>query len=116
MSLYNFVYNLQRKNNKTKQRILVGLLAFSFLVLMFFWVLIFKNQLKKVDITGGSGVTKLLGEEEKMVSPLAALVQGFKSFKKEASNKVDELKSGVAQSESQDKIETNKPAYELPVE
>mgnify|MGYP001560423784 FL=1 len=115
MSLYNFVYNLQRKNNKAKKRILVSLLACSFLLLMFFWVVMFKNQLQKIDLSQGSGAAKLLGEEEKMVSPLAALVQGFKSFKKEASDKMGEYGNMVSKKEEV-KIENNRPVYELPVE
>ena len=115
MSLYNFVYNLQRKNNKTKKRILIGLLVASFIVLMFFWVLMFKNQLQKIDLSQKSGATKLLGDEEKIVSPLAALIQGFKSLKGSASKKINEYGNTVSNNKDMEsqKVRT---VYELPVE
>lgn len=115
MSLYNFVYNLQRKNNKTKKRILVGLLAISFIVLMFFWILMFKNQLQKIDLSQKSGPAKLFGDEEKIVSPLAALVQGFKSLKSDASKKINEYGNTVSNNKE---VESQKvrTVYELPVE
>lgn len=75
----------------------------------------FKSQLRKVDLSQGSGVTKLLGEEEKMASPLAALVQGFKSFKKDATNKISEYGNSVSNG-GQEKVEKERTVYELPVE
>lgn len=126
MSLYNFVYNLQRKNNKTKKNILVGLLAISFIVLMFFWILIFKSQLQKID-PSQSGSAKLLGDEEKIISPLAALVQGFKNLKTDASKSISEYKNSVLKngatsqnidsSQGQEiKNEKTRTVYELPIE
>ena len=65
MSLYNFVYNLQRKIIKPKKDFdrAFGCLLYSVDV---FWVLMFKNQLQKIDLSQKSGATKLLGDEEKL--------------------------------------------------
>lgn len=111
MSLYNFVYNLQRKSKKAKKRILVLLLFFSFAVLLVVWVFMLKSQLSRVSLSGEAGPAKLLGEDQKLLSPMAALVEGFKGFKNDLTKKIGEYKGKI--SAEPEKI---RPVYELPIE
>ena len=93
MSLYDFIYNLQRRPAKYKKRILVFLLAVSFVILAVFWFFLFKNQLAqnsgvfpKNETVAGA----LLGQD-KLLSPTAALIEGFKDLKSEIGQKISQF-------------------------
>ena len=78
MSLYDFIAGLQKKSEKTKKRVLMGLLAVSFLILAVFWVIIFKQEVSSVSRTNKSqNVASALGKTDNILTPLAALVGGF---------------------------------------
>ena len=112
MSLYNFIYNLQKKSERTKQRILIALLLVSFFVLAGFWVWLFKNQVAQISSPQVSGAERVLGGEGKLLSPLASLVEGFKGFKNDVTQKISEYKLNSLSN----KIENARPVYELPIE
>ncbi len=113
MSLYNFVYNLQRKPKKTKERILVGFLAASFIVLVTIWFFMFKNQLSQTRTALTPTSAKLLGEDQGLLSPLATLLQGFRGFKNDITQKIGEYRSNNAPATDSENI---RPVYELRVE
>ena len=112
MSLYNFVYKLQRKPEKAKRQILIILLVFSFLILAMFWVFMFKNQVSKTTNVAGSSGTSLLGEDQKMLSPFAALIEGFRGFKSDITQKIQIYN----QNSVSDSNQVVRPVYELPVD
>lgn len=113
MSLYNFIYQLQRKSERTKQRILIALLAVSFFVLAGFWVWLFKREVAQISSSPVSGAERVLGSEGKLLSPLASLVEGFKGFKQDLADKITEYKTGWEANQNDKK---ERPVYELPVE
>ena len=93
MSLYDFIYNLQRKPAKYKKRVLVFLLAVSFLILAVFWFFMFKNQLAQNSGVSSQNETvagALLGQD-KLLSPTAALIEGFKDLKSEIGQKISQF-------------------------
>ncbi len=106
MSLYDFVYNLQRKPYKTKKRILAGLLIVSFIALSVFWVIMFRSQVTKAPILSGGTEETLGGKDQNLLSPVAALIEGVKGLKSDISNKIGELNIGPSEKE--------RPVYELP--
>ncbi|MFY9492906.1 MAG: hypothetical protein WAP55_00235 [Minisyncoccia bacterium] len=113
MSFYNFIYNLQKKSERTKQRILIALLVVSFFVLAGFWVWLFKNQVAQISSSPMSGAERVLGGEGKLLSPLASLAEGFKGFKQDLTDKITEYKTGWEASQNDKK---ERPVYELPIE
>lgn len=114
MSLYNFLYKLQRRPAKYKIRVLISLLVACFVVLAVFWVVMFKSQVLKTNSdyssNNGSPTIATVGSES-MMSPLTALVDGFKSFQADVSNKIKDLGQQLGNS-SQDA--RSRPVYELP--
>lgn len=112
MSLYNFVYKLQRKPEKAKRQILIILLVVSFLILAMFWVFMFKIQVSKTTNVDGSVGASLLGEDQKILSPFAALIDGFKGFKSDIAQKVQSYN----QNSVSDSNQIVRPVYELPVD
>lgn len=74
------------------------------------WVFMFKNQVSKVSSPQTSGVEKVLGGEGKLLSPLAALAEGFKGFKDDITKKIGEYKLNSPP----DEIKNARPVYELP--
>ena len=93
MSLYDFIYNLQQKPAKQKKRILIFWLAMSFLVLAIFWFYMFKSQLAQNSGVFPQNETvagALLGQD-KLLSPTAALIEGFKDLKSEIGQKISQF-------------------------
>lgn len=112
MSFYDFLYNLQRKPYQTRKKVLAGLLIFSFLALAAFWVTTFKKQVSEgLDTSEKSVSSNILGENEKLLSPAAALVDGFKGFKDDIIKKVGEYKESLNTADN----ESIRPIYELPI-
>lgn len=109
MSLYNFLYNLQRKPYQTRKKVLAGLLIFSFLALAAFWVITFKKQVAEGLNGSEESGAAVLGENEKLLSPVAALIDGFKGFKDDIVKKVGEYKAGLNTADN-----SARPVYELP--
>ena len=115
MSLYDFIYNLQQKPAKQKKRILIFWLTMSFLVLAIFWFYMFKNQLaqnsgvfSKTETVSGA----VLGQD-KLLSPTAALIEGFKDLKSEIGQKISQFgQTGSAGFEDK----RLRPIYKLPVQ
>ena len=70
----------------------------------------FKNQVSKVSSPQASGAERVLGGEGKLLSPLAALAEGFRGFKGDIIKKIGEYKLN----ESPDEIKNARPIYELP--
>ncbi len=113
MSLYNFLYKLQRRPAKYKVRVLIGLLAACFLVLVVFWVIMFKDQVLRTNgdySNAGESPTATVGSQD-MMSPLTALVDGFKGFQADVAGKVKDLSQQI-QNGSPD-VRT-RAVYELP--
>ena len=112
MSLYNFLYNLQRKSYQSRKRILVGLVAVSFLFLATFWFFMFKNQVSQgtdPQVSPGSGEFSIL--DQKLPGPVAALAEGFKGLKSDIAQKIGEYKTKLDSGTGGNK----RPVYELPV-
>lgn len=113
MSFYDFIYNLQRRPYQTRKKVLAGLLVFSFLILAVFWVVAFKGQVSGgLNTSEKSASSNILGENEKLLSPAAALIDGFKGFKNDIIKKVGEYKESLNTADN----ESVRPIYELPVE
>ena len=93
MSLYDFIYNLQRKPYKTKKRILAGLLVVSFILLSVFWVFMFKRQISRTAINLGGLEETVGGNNQGLIGPAAAIIEGIKGLKSNISQKIEELKS-----------------------
>lgn len=110
MSLYDFILKLRKKPDQKKKRVLVFLLAVSFIILAAFWVVMFKRDFYNAIGSGQkSGQAVQYGDD--VLSPLAALVDGFKNLKENFSAKTNDLFNNVKKD--------NAPArsvYELPVE
>lgn len=111
MSLYNFVYKLQRKQAWYKRRVLVGLLVVSFLILVAFWVIMFRSQISKTNnlYSAGGGEAETLGSE-KMMGPVAALIDGFKNLKSDIAGKLSEFRQKTSEGDTR-----TRPVYELPM-
>ena len=93
MSLYNFLYNLQRKSYREKRRVLFGLLTISFIFLAVLWVFMFKNQVSRgTKSVSTSNLDEVSVLEEKMPGPTAALLEGFKGLKDDITRKIGEYK------------------------
>ena len=70
----------------------------------------FKDQVSKISSPQNTGAARILGSEEKLLSPLAALTEGFKSFKSDITQKIGEYKLNSSSSQ----IENARPVYKLP--
>ncbi len=110
MSLYNFIYKLQKKPERSRRQILFGVVAVFFVALIGWWVLMFKDQVSKISSSQNTGVENVLGSEEKLLSPLAALAEGFKGFKSDITQKIGEYKLNS----SSNRVEKARPVYKLP--
>lgn len=108
MSLYDFVYNLQRKPARAKKRILVALLIVSFVILSTFWVYMFKRQISRTMISSGGAEETVGGSGNSLIGPAAAIIDGIKGLKSDIAQKISEFKSESNKKE--------RPVYELPVE
>ncbi len=104
MSLYDFVYNLQRKPDRVKKRILAVLLIVSFILLSIFWVLMFKKQVSQTAINSNKEI-ETVGGSQNLMGPAAAIIEGIKGLKSDISKKIGEFKSGPP---------AERPVYELP--
>ena len=70
----------------------------------------FKNQVSKISSSQNTGAARVLGSEEKLLSPLTALTEGFKGFKNDIAKKIGEYKLN----NSSNQVEKARPIYELP--
>lgn len=89
----------------------MGLVVFSFLALAVFWVVMFKSQVSGgLNFSETSGETEFLGQSKNLLSPAAALIDGFKNLKDDVVKKVSEYKANGAPAAG----ENARPVYELP--
>ncbi len=70
----------------------------------------FKNQLNRIRIAEAPPAAKFLGQDQKLLSPVAALIEGFKGFKSDVTRKIGEYKSSNVSTD----MENTRPVYELP--
>ena len=70
----------------------------------------FKDQVSKISSPQNTGAARVLGSEEKLLSPLDALTEGFKGFKNDIAKKIGEYKLNS----SSHQIEKARPVYKLP--
>lgn len=106
MSLYDFVYNLQRKPERAKKTIWTALLIFSFIILLTFWVFMFKKQVYQISANSNGKTETVGGNSNNLIGPAAAIIEGIKGLKSDISQRVGKLKSTPDQKE--------RPVYELP--
>jgi cytoskeletal protein RodZ len=107
MSLYDFVYNLQRKPDRIKKRILIVMLVVSFILLSAFWVFMFKRQVSQTTTYSNSETETVGGDKQNIIAPAAAIIEGLKGLKSDISEKISAFKSTSNKEE--------RPVYELPV-
>jgi cell shape-determining protein MreC len=110
MSLYNFIVKLRKKPDHKKKQVLIFLLAVSFIILAVFWVTMFKRDYYNVSDSGQKSDSAVQYGDD-VLSPLAALVDGFKNFKKDFSARTGDLFNNVKKDNAPER-----PVYELPVE
>ena len=110
MSLYNFIVKLRRKPDHKKKQVVVFLLAVSFVILAAFWVVMFKRDFYNVSQSGQKS-DKVAQYGDDVLSPLAALIGGFKNLKKDFSAKTSDLFNNV----KKDNVPA-RPVYELPID
>jgi hypothetical protein len=106
MSLYDFVYNLQRKSERTKKGIWTALLIFSFIILSAFWVFMFKKQVYLISANSNGETETVGGNSNSLIGPAAAIIEGIKDLKSDISQKIGKLESAPDTKERQ--------VYELP--
>ena len=112
MSLYNFIVRQRKKPDHKKKQVLIFLLAVSFIILAVFWVTMFKRDYYNVSQSGQkSDQTAQYGDD--VLSPLAALVDGFKNLKKDFSARTSDLINSA--SIKKDSAPA-RPVYELPID
>ena len=112
MSLYNFIVKLRKKPDHKKKQVLIFLLAVSFIILAVFWVTMFKRDYYNVSESGQKS-DKVAQYGDDILSPLAALVNGFKNLKQDFSARTSDLINNA--SIKKDSAPT-RGVYELPVE
>ncbi len=117
MSLYNFIYNLQRKPDHAKKRVMIVLLVFCFIILSAFWVFMFKRQVSGVDVFSLKPRSQnQLAEPTKseLLSPVAALLEGFKGLKSDITAKLKDATSRLSDSTTSPSETRARKVYELP--
>lgn len=80
MGLYETLHKIQKKPENTKRKILVVLVLVSFLLLVGFWLITFKNQFRSEQSFIFQS-NEELGQKEKigsqLLGPVASLKEGF---------------------------------------
>jgi len=106
--LYDFIYRLQQKSDRTKRQIIGGFTALAAIVLLFGWVVTIKD---KVNLEDKTAPEQIAGGEEKqnLPGPLATLKTGFGFVFTDAKDRLEELFSTPEESYSP------RPVFELPI-
>lgn len=117
MSLYNFIYNLQRKSDHAKKRVMILLLVFCFIILSAFWVFMFRRQVSGVNIFSLKPAQKNQPAEAakpELLSPVAALVEGFKGLKSDIAAKLKDATGRLPGSTAAPSDSRVRKIYQLP--
>lgn len=85
------------------------MLVFSFLIMVSFWVFMFKKQVYQLSNLSSGETETVGGIGKNLVGPVSAIIEGVKSLKSDVTEKVSSLKSN-----SEGEI-IERPAYDLPV-
>ncbi len=110
MSLYDFILKLRKKPDHRKKQVLIFLLAVSFIILAVFWATMFKRDYYNVSGSDQKS-DQAVQYGDDVLSPLAALIDGFKNFKKDFSARTSDLINSA--SIKKDNVKARE-VYELP--
>ena len=117
MGLYDFIYNLQRKPDRAKKRVMIALLVFCFVMLSAFWVFMFRRQVSGVDIFSLKAKAKnqpAAAAGAELLSPVAALAGGFKGLKSDLSAKLGEFSELLSKQTNSPSETRARQIYKLP--